>query len=243
MSRDAHPQRSSLSNALVPTVVILGALIIVAVFIIWLTNSSQADAAASKSGQLNADVMQRFESEYDELGVAIGSPDAPITIREFADYQCPACKAFESTSIRIRNELVSSGKVRFIFFDFPLLQHAHAFEAAVAARCAGRQDKYWAYQEALYANQNEWAPTEDPTSMFLDIAVETGLNTQRLKQCIVQGATRDAVQQSRDLGETIGIRATPTVMVGSKVFSGLVSYDRIMNIVQARTNGNTDTTE
>lgn len=235
MSRDAQPQHSSLYNALLPTVAILGALIVVAFFILWLTSSSQTSAKSANSGQLNTEVMQRFESEYDKLGVAIGSPDAPITIREFADYQCPSCKAFEPTATRIRNELAASGKVQFIFFDFPLLQHEHAFEAAVAARCAGRQDKYWAYQEALYANQREWAQTTDPTSMFLDIALEAGLNTQRLKQCIAQGATRDVVQRSRNLGEKIGIRATPTVMVGSKVFTGAVSYDRILNIVQART--------
>lgn len=235
MTRDSQPQRSSLYAALIPAMAILGALVVVAIFIMWWSQGSQAVATTDNSGQLNAQVMQQFASEYDKLGVAIGSPDAPITIREFADYQCPACKAFEPTAIRIREELVPTGKVRFVFFDFPLIQHENAFEAAVAARCAGRQDKYWAYQEALYANQGEWAGAADPASLFLDLALETGLDTQRLKQCIVQGATRDAVQRSRDLGIKIGIRATPTVMVGSQVFSGLVSYERILNIVQAET--------
>src|SRR5699024_12715238 len=139
------------------------------------------------------------------------------------------CKSFETTSKRIREELVASGKVRFVFFDFPLAMHEHSTDASIAARCAGRQDKYWAYGEALFANQSEWAQTTDPMSNFLDLAVEVGIDAQRLKQCIAQGATTDAVQRSRDLGEKIGVRATPTVMVGSKVFSGSVSYDRTLN--------------
>lgn len=237
MTRETQPQRSSLYAALIPTIAILGTLIVVAVFLMWLSQGSQAEVASDTSGQLNADVMQKFASDYDQLGVAIGSPDAAVTIREFADYQCPACKAFEPAAIRIRQELVPAGKVQFIFFDFPLVQHKNAFDAAVAARCAERQDKYWSYQEALYANQNEWASAAEPLSMFLDLALETGLDTQRLKQCISQGATRDAVQRSRDLGEKIGIRATPTVMVGSQVFSGVVDYDRILNIVQSKTGG------
>lgn len=237
MSRDVQPQRSTLYNALLPTALILGALIVVAVFVVWLTSGTQAEVASANSGELNAEVMQRFENEYDKLGVAIGDPDAPITIREFADYQCPACKSFEPTSKRIREELVASGQVRFVFFDFPLTMHEHSTEASMAARCAGRQDKYWAYSEALFANQREWAQAADPMSNFLDLAVEAGINAERLKQCIVQGATADVIQRNRDLGEKIGLRATPTIMVGPKVFSGPVSYDRILNIVEARTGG------
>lgn len=234
MSRDDQPQRSTLYNALLPIGLILGALIIVAVFITWLSNSSQADVPAANTGQLNAEVMQRFDTQYDQLGVAIGDPDAPVTIREFADYQCPSCKAFAPTAARIRDELVASGKVRFVYFDFPLRMHEHSVEAAIAARCAARQDTYWAYQEALFANQREWASTQNPLPSFLDLAVETGMNAQRLKQCIVQGATRHAVEQSRALAKKIGIRATPTIMVGSKVISGVVSYERIQSLVNAQ---------
>lgn len=243
MARDAQPQHSNLYNALLPIALILGGLIIVAVFVVWLTSAGQADVPASDVGGLNPEVMQRFENEWDQLGVAIGDPDAPVTIREFGDYQCPSCKAFAATSERIREELVASGKVRFIFFAFPLAMHENSFEASVAARCAARQDKYWAYHEALFANQREWASMSDPMSMFLDLAVEVGIKAQRLKQCIVQGATRDAVVQTLALAKKIGIRATPTVMVGSKVFSGAVSYERVKTIVEAQTGGTSKAAE
>lgn len=234
MSRNVQPQRSNLYKALLPTALIFGALIIVAIFITWLTNISQAEVTSTQTGELNADVMQRFETQYDKLGMAIGDPDAPVTIREFADYQCPACRAFAPTAAKVRDQLVASGKVRFVYFDFPLAMHEHSVEAAIAARCAARQDKYWAYQEALFANQKEWAPTQDPISSFLDIAVENGLNAQQLKQCIIHDSTRDAVEQSRALAKKIGIRVTPTIMVGSKVISGVADYDRIKTLVQAQ---------
>lgn len=243
MSRDVQPQHSNLYNALLPIGVILAGLIIIALFVIWLTNSSEAEALKSDAGQINPELIQRFENKYDKRGVAIGDPDAPVTIREFGDYQCPACKAFAPTSTRIRKELVSAGKVQFIFFDFPLRMHEHSFKAAMAARCAKRQDKFWAYHETLYANQREWASKANPMSLFLDLAVEAGLNAQRLKQCVAQGATRKAVERSRALAKKIGIRATPTIMVGSKVFTGGVSYERIQSIVKAKTDSKANASE
>lgn len=231
MSRDAKNQRSTLYSALLPPALILGGLIIVALLVVWISSGPEASAPSNGSGEMNAAVMQRFNEEYDQLGVSIGNPDAPVVIREFADYQCPACAAFAPTAERIREELVESGDVRFVFFDFPLQMHAHSFEAAVAARCAGRQDKYWAYQEALFEQQRDWAQASDPTSMFLDIAVETGINAQRLEQCIAQGATDDVVERSGALARDIGVRSTPTVMVGPKVFAGAVSYERIKQAV------------
>jgi len=234
MARDVQPQRNSLYTALLPTLLILGALIIIALFVLWLSNNSSAQVSSADSGKLNAEVMQKFKTDYDQLGVAVGDADAPITIREFGDYQCPSCGAFEPTATRIRKELVASGKARFVFFDFPLAMHQHAQEAAVAARCAERQGKFWPYHEALYAKQSKWASLDDATPTFLDIAVESGVDTQKLKQCVAQDATLDSIQQNRDLGEKIGIRATPTIMVGSSVFSGGVSYERIKNLVAAQ---------
>lgn len=230
MSRDTNRQRSNLYSALFVPALILGGLIVLAVVVVWFSSSNDPGPQAD-SGEMNAAVMQRFNEEYDALGVSIGEADAPVVIREFADYQCPACASFAPTAERIREELVESGDVRFVFFDFPLQMHAHAFEAAVAARCAARQDRFWAYEHQLFEQQRDWAQSSDPTSAFLDIAVETGVNAERLEQCIAQGATDDVVQRNAALAREIGVRSTPTIMVGPRVFSGAVSYDRIERAV------------
>ncbi len=231
MSRDANRQRSSLYNALFVPALILGGLIILALVVLWFSSSNDAGAPQDDSGEMNASVMQRFNEEYDALGVSVGDADAPVVIREFADYQCPACASFAPTTERIRDELVESGDVRFVFFDFPLQMHAHAFEAAVAARCAARQDRFWAYHDRLFEQQRDWAQASDPTSRFLDIAVEAGVDAEQLEQCVAQGATDDVVQRNQQLARDTGVRSTPTVMVGPRVFSGAVSYDRIERAV------------
>ena len=228
--------RSSLFGALFVPALILGVLIILAILVISFRGSDGPSGAGNDNVRtLAADTMTAFDNEYDALGEAVGSADAPITIREFADYQCPACGAFAPTARRIRDELVESGKARFIFFDFPLPMHAHAQQAAVAARCAARQDKFWPYHDRLFETQRDWSQRDDPTSMFLDMAVETGINAQRLEACMTQGGPDDVIARSQDAGKAIGLRATPTVLVGDQMFSGVVSYDRIQQAIAEQT--------
>lgn len=228
--------RSSLFRALFVPALILGALIILAILVMSFRGGP--DTANSARGDnvrtVDDSVLARFDNEFDALGVAVGPADAPVTIREFADYQCPACAAFAPTSERIRDELVADGKARFVYFDFPLPMHEHAQQAAVAARCAGRQDKFWAYHDRLFENQRDWSEADDPTGAFLDMAVETGINAQRLEQCMVQGGPDDVIAQNREAGKAVGLRATPTVMVGNQLFSGVVSYERIQQAIDAQ---------
>ena len=81
--------------------------------------------------------------------------DAPVTIVEFSDYQCPFCRRFYATTLpAIKKEYIDAGKVRYVFRDFPLEElHSHARKAAEAAHCAGEQGKYWQMHDALFQNQ------------------------------------------------------------------------------------------
>lgn len=222
---------SSLFGILFIPAVIAGVLIIAAIMVISFRGGSKASTDSDNPRKLDQSTMTAFRTQYDALGVAVGRDNAPITIREFGDYQCPACGAFAPTARRIRQDLVQSGKARFIFFDFPLPMHAHAQQAAEAARCAARQDKFWPYHERLYETQDQWAATGDATSSFLDIAVETGLDADKLKQCLKQNKTDAVIAKEQNAGKAIRLRATPTVIVGDTLFSGVVSFDRIQQAV------------
>ncbi|ERJ19091.1 Protein-disulfide isomerase [Salinisphaera shabanensis E1L3A] len=226
--------RSSLFGALFVPALILGVLIILAILVISFRGGDDRASSGgdNKARTLSADTMSAFDNEYDAIGESVGSPDAPVTIREFADYQCPACGAFAPTAQRIRDELVESGQARFVFFDFPLPMHAHAQEAAVAARCAARQDKFWSYHDRLFETQRDWSQRDDPTSMFLDMAVESGVNARRLEACMTQGGPDDVIARNQDAGKAISLRATPTVIVGDQMFSGVVGYDKIRQVVE-----------
>src|SRR5699024_4718071 len=134
------------------------------------TSTGHSDQPADNSA------AQVFNGKYDSLGITAGKAGAPVTIREFGDYQCPACGRFEPIAKRIRKEYVSTGQVRFIFFDFPLKMHKNSQPAAIAARCAALQNKFWPYHERMYQTQANWSEKDNPTTYFLDIGLESGLD-------------------------------------------------------------------
>jgi len=134
-------------------------------------------------------------------------------VREFADYQCPACGNFASASKQLKEEYVAEGKVRFVYFDLPLQQHQNAMPAAQAARCAGDQDAYWAMHERLYDSQTEWSGSNDPVATFTRYAGDLGLEERRFRRCMTTELHREAVEQSRQVAMQLRVTSTPTVLV------------------------------
>jgi protein-disulfide isomerase len=111
--------------------------------------TSSATPASGATEPTTAD-----SSDYKILGRA----DAPLTIIEFTDLQCPYCANFAlQTFPALRERYIDKGLVRFASRDLPLTMHAHAIPAAVAARCAGEQGRYWEYREALFRGQSRRA--------------------------------------------------------------------------------------
>ena len=91
-------------------------------------------------------------------GYVLGSDSAPVVITEYADYQCPACQQFATVEWPyVRDRLVQTGRVRWVFRDFPLQQHQWARLAAHSAACASEQGKFWEYQDAIFATQPDWS--------------------------------------------------------------------------------------
>lgn len=192
--------------------------------------------AASVASEPSARQQQaEFPAEFDTLGVSIGSNDAPLVIREFADYQCPACGAFSPATKRIREEYVASGKVRFIMFDIPLTNiHPNALVSAQAARCAGQQGDYWAMHDALFENQDEWSPASEPVAHFAEYATDIGLDADELERCVESEETRDAVERSHAFAIQIGVRSTPSLLVGDVPVVGSVPYERVRGLIEAQ---------
>jgi protein-disulfide isomerase len=150
-------------------------------------------------------------------GVSMGEADAPVKILEFGDYECGACATFASTvKPLIRNELVQSGRVQFIYYDFPLSNHRHSFLAARAARCAGDQDRYWEYQDVLFGQQSRWAFQSRPADSFLSYADQLGLDRSAFRSCLESDRHADVVTANFRLGEQLGVNATPTVIVNGR---------------------------
>ena len=148
-------------------------------------------------------------------GVVSGDPNAPITIMEFADYQCPSCQAFaQQVKPFIDLSYVQEGRANIIFYDFPLSEiHPNAFLAARAARCAGDQDAYWSYHDRLFQTQPQWSTRADPAGEFVGYAQALGLNRDEFRGCLRSDRHADVVSANRILGEQLGVQGTPTVLM------------------------------
>ncbi len=149
-------------------------------------------------------------------GVHRGNDDAPITILEFADFQCPGCMAFAGT---VKPQLdvgyIDTGAVKFSFYDFPLTSiHPHAFLAARAGRCAEDQGLFWEYHDELFRNQSSWSfSASPPVGAFEDYAAAVGADQRAFGQCLRSDRFADVVTANIQLGQGLGVTGTPTVLV------------------------------
>jgi protein-disulfide isomerase len=206
-------------------------VLVVVVATVWLTRPGSGPAVSDLPEAPEG--AEPFPAAYDQVGVSLGEADAPVVVREFADYQCPACASFAPVAERIKNEFVETGKVRFVYFDFPLEDiHDNAMLAAQAARCAGDQDAYWAMHDRLFNQQGEWSNHGNALGVFVRYAEELGLNPQRLERCLNTELHREAVQDSQALAKRLQVRSTPTVLVDNIVMAGAQSWPRMKAVIE-----------
>ena len=189
------------------------AVLVLAAVLFGLFFMTSAPEPTSDDLPVAAPNAEEFPAQLDQYGVSVGPEDATVVVREFADYQCPACGRFSSASKQLKQEYVDTGKVRFVYFDLPLQQHQNAMPAAQAARCAGDQDAYWAMHDRLHDSQAEWSGSNDPVATFTRYATDLGLDERRFRNCMTTELHREAVEQSRQVAMQLRVTSTPTVLV------------------------------
>jgi protein-disulfide isomerase len=187
-----------------------GVIALIVAILYFVTAAPEPTSDELPTAAANADP---FPSQVDQYGVAVGESDAPVVVREFADYQCPACQNFSDASRKLREQYVASGQVRFVYFDLPLQQHENAMPAAMAARCAGDQDSYWEMHDQLFDMQTEWSGSSKPVETFERYAEELGLETRRFRRCMATDLHLEDIEQSRQVATQLRVMSTPTVMV------------------------------
>jgi protein-disulfide isomerase/uncharacterized membrane protein/rhodanese-related sulfurtransferase len=162
---------------------------------------------------------------------AIGSPDAPVTVVEFGDFECPMCGNAQPMIQQMLDKYGS--QIRFVFRQFPVNEiHPYAQTAAEASECAAEQGKFWETERKFYQEQ------ADLTEPALDrYAAEIGLNVKALDQCLVDGSVRARVQQDVDDGKAVGVQGTPTFFVGHQRLFGLTQYKQLSQLIDAQLAG------
>ena len=167
-------------------------------------------------------------------GYLKGSPDAPVEITEFADYQCPFCQTFATLQMpTIEERLINTGRLRWRYRDFPLQQHSFSRLAAHSAACADEQGKYWEQHNRIYEGQTEWADARDAAPIFRRYAQAGGLDLGRYDACMKAGKYAGRIQASLNEGTQLGVNSTPTLLVGNKLYRGRFDSDAITKLVDS----------
>jgi protein-disulfide isomerase len=156
---------------------------------------------------------------------ALGAANAPVTIVEFSDFQCPFCQRVAPTLKRITETY--GDKVRVVWKDFPLTSiHPEAFKAAEAGNCAREQGKFWEYHDRLFANQQALQP-----DALKAHAAAVGLDTAQFNACLDSAKYSDRVQEHIGAGARLGINSTPALFINGRPVTGAQPYEVFARII------------
>lgn len=181
-------------------------------------------AALRKTAKVK-ESLPPFRMPVEAIGPAKGPANAPITIVEFADFECGYCTRAGATVAEVMKKY--PGKIRLVFRDFPLGFHPNALPAAVAARCAGKQKKYWPMHDALFAAGELNAAT------YTRLAKELGLDMTAFNACLQDPAQANAVRADQAAGARAGVSGTPAFFINGVPLSGARPLEDFARIIDA----------
>jgi protein-disulfide isomerase len=155
---------------------------------------------------------------------AMGSAEATVAIVEFSDFQCPYCRRFHNQTFpQLKDAYIDTGKIQYIFRDFPLEQlHSQAVTASIAANCAGQQGKYWEMHHEVFMNQNLIGP-----ALFTELAESLELDLKVFATCLEDPAQREEIEKDLVYGQSVGVRGTPHYFIGRIEGDTLVDVKRV----------------
>ncbi len=151
---------------------------------------------------------------------AKGDKNAPVTIVEFSDFECPFCgRFFQQTLPQINENYIKTGKVKLVYRDFPLSFHQNAQKAAEAAECADEQGRFWEMHDKLFIDG-----VQGGVASFKQFASALGLNTAKFNECLDSGKMASEVQKDMAEGAQYGVTGTPGFFVNGQLISGAQPY-------------------
>lgn len=160
-----------------------------------------------------------------------GSKNAPITIVEFSEFQCPYCKMyFENAYQDILKKYVDTGKVKYVFRDYPLDFHPQAYPSALSAECVRDQkgdEAYFKMHDKLFENQESLS-----VENYEIWALELGVNKAKFKECFESDKFKDEISKDFMDGRNVGVRGTPAFFVNGRFISGAVPFEYFETIIE-----------
>lgn len=148
-----------------------------------------------------------------------GDPNAPITIIEFSDYECPFCGRFYANTLPLIEEnYINTGKINFVYRDFPIQSiHPNALPAALAAECADDQNSFWQFHDMIFENKSTWEKLDGEKlfNEFGQYAVVLGLNIEEFNSCLESNKHLNEIRSDLQDGQSYGVSGTPGFFIGN----------------------------
>jgi protein-disulfide isomerase len=160
----------------------------------------------------------------DDGSPAKGAAKAAVTIVEFSDFECTFCAQAQDTLTKIIERY--GGEVRLVFKHLPSEGHRNSLAAARAAYCAGQQDRFWQFHDALFATRNLSPP------VFGEIAAKLGLGREKFAACVSDEASRTAVVKDIEMAKRYRIDSTPSFLINGKLVKGAVPFAEFQNLIE-----------
>lgn len=160
---------------------------------------------------------------------AVGDPGAPVTMIEYASLTCPHCASFHTDTYQaFKERYIDTGKVRLVYRDFPL--DGYALRAAMMARCTDER-RYFPLIQLLYERQETWSRARDPLSEIAKVGKLAGINQAAFDACLASEDLLDGLLRVRETAAAMGVRSTPTFVIGDKIYPGSRSIEEFAEIL------------
>lgn len=209
---------------------ILIAAILISGALLYVNNGNQGAGLGQKVGSSSGAKVE-VSADDDPF---LGSAKAKVSVIEFSDFQCPFCRRFwKETLPQIKKEYIDTGKIKFVYRDFPLSFHAGAQAAAEGAECAEEQGKFWEMHDKIFQGQDlKGQGTVDfNISDVKKWAAATGVDTAKFNQCLDSGKYSSEVAKDQSDGLAAGVEGTPTIFVNGKPIVGAQPFSAFKVII------------
>lgn len=219
----------------VPASIVMAGFIVAAA-VVYSNNGGllgRGAVADKPAGEEKAVVADDRALEIQAGDFVLGNPAAPVVIVEYADFQCPFCGRFYSTTLsQLKEKYVKTGGAKIVYRDFAFLG-PESVESAEAARCAGEQGKFWDFHDYLYMHQNGENEGAFLNANLKKFAAVLELDSQKFDTCLDSHKYKAAVEESTKIGQTLGVNGTPTTFVNSREIVGAESITQFDELIQA----------
>lgn len=201
------------------------------------TASSALTPVAEQGTFAGLDLQGIPSGRTEEGDPALGSPDAPVTVVEYSDYQCPHCGNFARDTLPlVIKEYVMAGKVRYVHRDMAILGERSQW-AAQAANCAADQGRFWEYHELLFQKRESETKDAFLRDNLKKYAADLGLDTKAFNQCLDQNKYSQEVIQETKAGRQLGIEGTPSFLINDELVVGNVPFSEMQGIIERHLEG------